>query len=592
MEYFVDNTFTLLDMNKHKQFIDQKMMGNSGDFEINHCSHDFLQAKSYKCGDGDNSFFTATCNISDKNIFLIKPDSIKSIPAFNVIAIRPVLKLASRNYYLDYIDNNTLFYGEYPSDFVSASVGRELDLAFLNGSITKTFKKYNINLRDDDSGNNNFIDEYMYKNEKFVRVETDSSKKNFHPYFYINSKVYSNDENCELSYTWIKVSPVKWIFDPETFDFVCCDILFNHFMFYDLKKISDNFFESDLFHYLNTTFNRDLVPSGLVMTQFLKNDSSAYNLDIEDVLEDEIIEGGLLSDITVFMHGLSSDGKSARIKKIDPDCEIIYLAAASPLLLFGKSVYNEETGEMIDIKPSWLVNIEKKCAADPDNIHILFLDELSNALPSIQKYVFNIILDKEVNGKWKLPDNCRIVCAGNEISDSLAANELAEPLFNRCIHVYIKTTASNWLLWAKDNNIHPIIYTYIYMKKDSVLRTSYNGKKPNADPRKWELASKMLFKTNKIQMLRSLVGSEITDDLTAFCQIPRLSYFDVVSKNYNEAVVTRFSDREKYAIVLSLISSKAEHLNIIREFLNFLGDEYVTLYNDLMPLEESKIFKK
>lgn len=56
------------------------------------------------------------------------------------------------------------------------------------------------------------------------------------------------------------------------------------------------------------------------------------------------------------MHGPSSEGKSARVKQIDPDCVIIYLRNATPESLNGKSVYNQATGEMIDVKPSWLKN--------------------------------------------------------------------------------------------------------------------------------------------------------------------------------------------------------------------------------------------
>ena len=109
--------------------------------------------------------------------------------------------------------------------------------------------------------------------------------------------------------------------------------------------------------------------------------------------------------------------------------------------------------------------------------HIVFFDELTNALPSIQGMAFNIVLDREVNGKWSLPKNARIAAAGNDMNDSLAANQMAEPLFNRFAHVYIETTPETWLKWAitpeedykrldyKEEKpplkIHPAIYTYI-----------------------------------------------------------------------------------------------------------------------------------
>ena len=110
------------------------------------------------------------------------------------------------------------------------------------------------------------------------------------------------------------------------------------------------------------------------------------------------------------LHGRSGDGKSARVKELDPDCEIIYLINASPDSLGGKSVLIND--EMKDIPPTWYTNLLEKCEKEPDKIHIVFFDEITNASANIQGMAFNIILDKEVNGKWKLPENARIVAAG------------------------------------------------------------------------------------------------------------------------------------------------------------------------------------
>ena len=154
---------------------------------------------------------------------------------------------------------------------------------------------------------------------------------------------------------------------------------------------------------------------------------------------------------------------------------------------------------MIDIAPTWFKKLKKKCEDEPNKIHLFFFDEISNALPSIQGMAFKIILDKEINGIWKLPENARLVAAGNDINDSLAANNIAEPLFNRFAHVYINTTVDSWLMWAATSKqsydkldykkeesmpkIHPAIYAYIAYKGQDVLRTPYNGVTPNAAPR-------------------------------------------------------------------------------------------------------------
>ena len=106
--------------------------------------------------------------------------------------------------------------------------------------------------------------------------------------------------------------------------------------------------------------------------------------------------GTIESNISLFLHGRSSEGKSARVKQIYSDCEIIYMRNATQESLNEKSVYvfpltkrvsipikktvisdkigveeNIDTyeyvdeivkeGYMLDIKPTWLVKIEEKC---------------------------------------------------------------------------------------------------------------------------------------------------------------------------------------------------------------------------------------
>jgi hypothetical protein len=317
-----------------------------------------------------------------------------------------------------------------------------------------------------------------------------------------------------------------------------------------------------------------------------------YKFNMDKVSEEDIIRGSIESGISVFLHGPSSEGKSARVKQIDPTCEIIYLRNASPESLNGKSVYNQNTGEIIDVKPSWLKRVEEKCKKEPDKLHIVFLDEITNALPSIQGIAFNIVLDREVNGKWKLPDNARIVAAGNDVKDSLAANELAEPLFNRFAHVYITTTKESWLQWASENNIHPAIYAYIAYKDGKTLRSKYDGKKPNADPRKWEMASKMLYQTNNPEMLRALVGDDITREFVEFCNQRVITVEDVINGNYTEEEIEELNTSERYATTMGLSQVGIEEVEKVREFVKKIGPEFIKIFDVLWTHNDEERLEK
>lgn len=358
-----------------------------------------------------------------------------------------------------------------------------------------------------------------------------------------------------------------------------------------------------------------------------------YKFDFNEVEEEDIIRGALESDIAVFLHGKSSEGKSARVKQFDPDCEIIYLRNASPDSLNGKSVYvppltkrvetpvkkiviDEDTkeektiieyvyediivkdGYMLDVKPSWLVKLEEKCEKDKDTIHVVFFDELTNALHTIQGMAFNIILDREVNGKWKLPENARVVAAGNDLTDSMAANTLAEPLFNRFAHTYIETNLDKWLKWARkpinsyeripykkpvERNlpIHPAIYAFLEVNKhngNDYLRTQYDGIKPNADPRKWEMASRMLYTTGNPLMLRSLIGEGLAKQFSQFCSVKVVSLEDVIAGRYSRDDYNCNLDK-KYMTIIYLAQVDEENVGVVRDFVKKMGMEYLTMFD-------------
>lgn len=508
-----------------------------------------------------------------------------------------------------------VYYGEYPQYVASKKLQEQLERAYLDNqsSIQSTGKSYTIDSRRYDEYHEAIcpisIEEYLFVDgEKYVRVRANSStrdtwsfqSRNDPPAEFIlsNGEIYKDDD-----YVWVEVQPIKWLIDEINDKVVSERILFAGVPFEHKNAkfyYTGNYEQSDIKRFVDNNFSKDIIPSSLnditfscsketvseENTQIEENEvelvkqRNPYGFNLEQVSEEDIIRGAIESDVPVFLHGQSSVGKSARVKQIDPDCVIIYLRNATPESLNGKSVYNPETGEMIDIKSTWLKKLEERCEKDPDNYHIVFLDEITNALPSIQGTAFNIVLDKEVNGIWKLPKNARIVAAGNDMKDSLAANQLAEPLFNRFAHVYIQTTVESWLQWASEHNIHPAIYTYIAYTRGESLRTKYDGEQPNADPRKWEMASRMLYATGQPEMLRALVGEDITREFVEFCNQPVITLDEVLEGNYTERDL-EMNTSEIYATALGLSQVDEENFEKVREFILKLGGEPCAVFDSL-----------
>ena len=539
------------------------------------------------------SYWTVT-NDEDEDVIIC--DTYYSEPNRRTIGARPVCNyldiknLASNKQMIDGVFE--VEYGEYPQYVASKTLQRKLNKEYKNNRLTKTGKRYTVDSQNQEAYSSSFegidFEEYLYKNKKYVRVKDNSR--------YLRLRLSNNKLYNPGDYVWVEVEPIKWLIDERNNKAISKNILFAGIQFNNSVNYNGVFEDTDIKKYLDIFFSKEIISSKTIV----KNNNISYNklnygFNYDEVNNEDLMRGSLESDIALFLHGKSSDGKSARVKQFDPDAEIVYLRNATPDSLNGKSVYNAETGEMIDVPPTWYKKLKEKCEAEPNKIHIVFFDELTNALPSIQGMAFNIILDKEINGIWKLPKNARVVAAGNDLEESLAANKMAEPLFNRFNHIYINTTVDEWLNWAitpndvyerldyKDDlkypKIHPAIYAYILYKREAALRTKFNGETPNADPRKWEMASKVLYKTNNPKMLKGLIGEDLTFDFIEFTKTKVITLEDVLNGNYDENIFNELSMAERYSTTISLSNVDLEYVEVVRSFIEKLGSEFTALFD-------------
>lgn len=488
-------------------------------------------------------------------------------------------------------------FGYYPKDIEQKDKSDVLESLYSLGTLNKTGRVYTINTNT--SGYTlKKLYEYELGDKRYIRLENNSKMLS----------VISDGTMPANNYYWIKVEPLIWLLDKKTNICITKDVIIKGISLIDSDISNTKFYETEIYRYLNEVFsneiNQKIEPKEVSSSKksIDKSLKTPFGFKFEKIDEDKLIRGLIESNVSVFLHGKSSDGKSARVKKLDNTCEIIYLRNATPESLNGRSVYNSETKEMLDIPPTWYKRITERASKEPDRIHILFLDEITNALPSIQGMAFNIVLNKEVNGIWSLPDNVRIIAAGNDIDDSISANELAEPLFNRFAHIYVKTNAKSWLKWALENDeynpiyytqtkptakIHPAVISYIYSRGDNALRTAYNGIKPNADPRKWELASKVLFKTKNPYMILPLVGDEICKDFIKYCKDLPLTYSDIINGKYDIDQVRAYDLSLKHQLVVSLALCDSQYYQIIRNFVGKLEKEMLTLFDNLWAKNNS-----
>lgn len=357
---------------------------------------------------------------------------------------------------------------------------------------------------------------------------------------------------------FLEMSPVRWLYDESRGLLISCMALFAGMEREEAEAyIADGFLQE--------------------LTYEPEEAGETEGFCVREHDELSLIRAYVEANIPVFLHGLSGDGKSDRVRQIDPDALDIELVNETPETINGRAVYNETRSEIVDIKPVWLIKLEKLC--EDGKLHILFFDELTNATKQTQSVIFKIVLERFVNNRWPLPANARIVAAGNDRSESSAAHDLAEPLFGRFAHIYIRTTVENWMPWAVDHTINPYVMEFL-ANNDLYLRTPYTGTEGNADPRRWEMVSRVLDASgNDFSLLGPIVGREAADAFVRFFK--NKQQMETLGE-YTDEELDRFSIARRYQLAQQCLQVSAALPEEARKLATRLGGEYLAWYEYML----------
>lgn len=472
---------------------------------------------------------------------------------------------------------------EYPLTIISSRAGETISKLFENKSklIITTGRKHNIDGKE-------YI-EYEAFGIRFIRMKNR-----------LQSKVLSDGTINEAgSDVYLKVESIPLTIDEKARIAYSDIILFGS----SFDKEGREFKDSDLNRFLNNEFLKSIndelehTEPALVFDNEVKEESNRYGFDFTPLKEEEIIEICINSNIAVFLHGKTGVGKTERMLALDRDLELIDFGCTSSEGFTGIIAKDFNSKELFLYEPYWYKSLCEKCKAEPDKIHILFLEELTNAKSDVQKVAFEVTLNKTLTNsgfRLKLPQNAVVCAAGNEASESRSANALSEPLFGRFAHVYIDTDSEEWLKWAlrrkkegkqllykeqpETERIHPAIVDYIRVNGNKALRTQYDGINPNADPRKWALASKALYQSNNPNVLRAFIGESLTQDFIKFCKMNLISIEDVLNDRCNIDEVP-FDPSLRWYTTICLSAVDDDNVDKVRNFVSKLGKEFLAVFD-------------
>ena len=477
----------------------------------------------------------------------------------SICAVRPAILLEPGDESLlshmrEVNDIVTVELGTFPSVILDPSMRDMAEKQYREGTLKKTGASYTI------AGVKR--DVYRLGAKRIVRIP--AAEEMIYGYVQLSdgSVVSAGDE------IFLEVRPIRWYLDEPGKLLICGKALFAGLG----REEADAYLQEQFLGELLAEDDEE-IDSGSIGTSF----------HIEEHDELDMIRAFVKADIPVFIHGLTGDGKSDRVKEIDPQVLDIELVNETPETINGRAVYNETIDEIIDIKPVWLVKLERLC--EDGELHILFFDELTNATKQTQAVIFKIVLERFVNNRWPLPENARIVAAGNDRSESSVAHDLAEPLFGRFAHIYIRTTVENWMPWAVRKRINPYVMEFL-ANNDLYLRTAFTGTEGYADPRRWEMASRVLDSSNNdFALIEPIVGRDTAEAFIRFFKAQE-ELADIAKYTYEE--ILHLTTARKYQIAQQCLYAASAKPQEAEDLVERLGAEFAAWYRYVLDRKKAR----
>lgn len=162
--------------------------------------------------------------------------------------------------------DNTIYFGEYPQELASIEEQKYLDLAFNLNKLETTKEYFKVKSISFDK---NWLERgvvYLYNNQKIIRV--------------FNSR--KND-----GYLWIKVEPIKWIFDERNKVLVCTSILDPLNIVFNGKNDFKHYHDM-VYSELNNLFSQ--ITQCLKVNKLDKNRITNYINNTVSKIENELLE--------------------------------------------------------------------------------------------------------------------------------------------------------------------------------------------------------------------------------------------------------------------------------------------------------------
>ena len=499
-------------------------------------------------------------------------------------------------------------FGEYPQTLADDSISKLLEANLNAGLLQTTTKTYTFYSSPYGDFKPIKYPEYELNGKKYICLDGMP---------YSGNSILRDDRKVQEGETyWVEVQPIEWLID-ETGQWITKLGIFSGIPFDTKGNYDGNFDETVIKSYIDDKFSVEMLSEKAALFAEEAGNKEPANLRNRYGIEVEETPMPVKSQINFYiqhcmsfmLHGPSGIGKTRRVEDIDPDLTAIPLYnGVLPEDIVGKVIYPTGSVGLPDdekqfggrwVAPDWYIELCRKCEAEPDTKHVLFIDEITNARPTTQSLIFHIVLKKSISpSKGKLPDNAVVVLAGNSREESGAAYNMPEPLFRRMVaHIHLEANVPDWLEWASEKsrinpgrlNVHPVVSSFVATYEDQAFFSSYDEETPPKwaiDPRGWEQISDVIYNNDGViqrELLENKMGPELTDSFFTYAKNPLLSLEEVLEiVVLGECPAHRIPNNHdaKLALALGLRHASDTEVVLVRQFIeDNLGKEILAVFD-------------
>ena len=224
---------------------------------------------------------------------------------------------------------------------------------------------------------------------------------------------------------------------------------------------------------------------------------------------------------------------------------------------------------------------------DSDKPKVILLDEFMKS-PKLLQIIFTRLMLERTIGDTPLPQGSIVFGTSNNQADGLGDTMMAHAGNRVCIVEMEKPSVENWLIWASENKVSPLIQAFVHTFPRCLASYRDEGQEDNpyifnpknpmlsfVSPRSLEKASVIINNRDKLGdnatmvALSGTIGKSASADMSAFLRLEKeLPTFDEILKNPKTTNIPESISAQ--LLLMFQAVEKIKNQSSLTAFMNFL----------------------